>query len=73
MSLSSPCIGAGTSVGAPLYDIEGNPRSLPPSIGAYEFKDTIVTIEENGPIDFSNKIVSYPIYGVLRKKYHSSG
>jgi len=36
----SPCIGIGTSIGAPLTDIEGNPRPNPPSsnpdLGAYE-------------------------------------
>ena len=32
----SPCIGAGTSEGAPTTDIEGNPRGTPPDIGAYE-------------------------------------
>ncbi len=32
----SPCIGAGTSSGAPTDDIEGNARGTPPDIGAYE-------------------------------------
>jgi hypothetical protein len=32
----SPCIGAGTSEGAPAYDIEGKKRGTPPDIGAYE-------------------------------------
>ena len=32
----SPCIGAGTSEGAPVDDIEGNPRGTPPDMGAYE-------------------------------------
>ena len=36
----SPAIGAGTSVGAPLTDINGNPRPIPtgsnPDMGAYE-------------------------------------
>ena len=36
LSDSSPCIGTGTSEGAPLEDIEGNPRGTPPDIGAYE-------------------------------------
>ena len=36
LSNCSPCIGAGTSEGAPSIDIEGNPRGTPPDIGAYE-------------------------------------
>ena len=37
---TSPCIGAGTNIGAPLFDKDGNPRPNPPNsscdIGAYE-------------------------------------
>ncbi len=40
LSNSSPCIGAGTTTGAPVIDLEGNPRPDPagsdPDIGAYE-------------------------------------
>ena len=40
LSNSSPCVGAGTMDGAPMDDIEGNPRPDPPGsqpdIGAYE-------------------------------------
>ena len=36
----APVIGAGTSVGAPSYDIVGAPRPRPPSIGAYEAEDS---------------------------------
>ena len=32
----SPCLGAGTSTGAPATDKDGNTRPNPPSIGAYE-------------------------------------
>ena len=34
---NSPCIDKGTSVGAPGSDIEGNPRTPPPDVGAYEW------------------------------------
>ena len=33
---ASPCVGAGTSAGAPATDRDGSPRPNPPSIGAYE-------------------------------------
>jgi len=35
---SSPALHAGTSAGAPAIDIDCQPRSSPPSIGAYEFQ-----------------------------------
>ena len=42
----SPCIGAGTSDGAPTDDIEGNARGNPPDIGAYEnSRDTPLPVE----------------------------
>jgi hypothetical protein len=34
---SSPCIDAGTTDGAPAYDIEGTPRDTTPDMGAYEW------------------------------------
>jgi hypothetical protein len=34
---TSPCIGAGTAVGAPADDRDGVTRTPPPDIGAYEF------------------------------------
>ncbi len=34
---NSPCIGAGTSDGAPAEDLYGNSRSVPPAMGVYEF------------------------------------
>jgi hypothetical protein len=33
----SPAIGAGIHTDAPTYDLDGNPRANPPSIGAYEY------------------------------------
>jgi chitodextrinase len=33
---SSPAISAGSPLGAPIYDVLGNPFANPPSIGAYE-------------------------------------
>lgn len=33
----SPCIDAGTPVGAPIADIEGTPRDATPDMGAYEW------------------------------------
>ncbi|MBP9153154.1 MAG: T9SS type A sorting domain-containing protein [Flavobacteriales bacterium] len=47
----SPCINSGTLVGAPLTDIEGNPRPLPigtnPDMGAYEDDNPSTSIHEN--------------------------
>jgi hypothetical protein len=37
LTASSPCINAGASAGAPPDDADGNPRSDPPDIGAYEY------------------------------------
>ena len=37
LNSNSPCIDAGTSMGAPPDDIEGNTRSVPPDMGAYEY------------------------------------
>jgi hypothetical protein len=34
----SPCIDAGTPIGAPPDDIEGNPRDKSPDMGAYEYQ-----------------------------------
>ena len=39
---SSPAINAGTSVGAPTLDIEGNARQNAPDVGAYEFIASLV-------------------------------
>jgi hypothetical protein len=37
LAAGSPAINAGTTVGAPAYDILGAPRRSPPDIGAYEY------------------------------------
>ena len=37
----SPCIGAGTSSGAPAVDIDGTPRGAPPCIGCSEFVSSV--------------------------------
>ncbi len=46
----SPCINSGTTVGAPLTDIEGNPRPMPigtnPDMGAYEDDNPSTSIAE---------------------------
>jgi parallel beta-helix repeat protein len=51
----SPCIGAGTSNGAPAEDIEGNTRGTPPDIGAYENRRNMplqrFTIRALSPVD----------------------
>jgi len=40
LQVGSPCIDAGTSDGAPVDDLEGNPRYASPDMGAYEYRDT---------------------------------
>jgi hypothetical protein len=37
LQMDSPCINAGTPVGAPTHDIEGTPRDATPDMGAYEW------------------------------------
>ena len=37
LQAGSPCIGAGSSTGAPSTDYAGNSRNSPPCIGAYEY------------------------------------
>jgi len=37
LQVGSPCIDAGTPVGAPATDIEGTPRDAAPDMGAYEW------------------------------------
>jgi hypothetical protein len=49
---SSPCIGAGTAVDAPAFDIEGNRRGTTPDMGAYENplnKPSPVMVEDRAP------------------------
>ncbi|HEY64310.1 MAG TPA: hypothetical protein G4O02_07025 [Caldilineae bacterium] len=36
LQMASPCVDAGTPVGAPTHDIEGTPRDAAPDMGAYE-------------------------------------
>ncbi|MEM1323141.1 MAG: T9SS type A sorting domain-containing protein [Bacteroidota bacterium] len=43
---SSPCVNAGISAGAPLFDIEGKPRVDSVDIGAYESLFTITSTTE---------------------------
>jgi len=38
LQFGSPCIDAGTPIGAPVDDIEGNPRDEFPDMGAYEYQ-----------------------------------
>ncbi|MEK8018703.1 MAG: FG-GAP-like repeat-containing protein, partial [Candidatus Parabeggiatoa sp.] len=63
LSDNSPAIGAGTSTDAPETDLEGNPRSNPPSMGAYEgvFISTIsltLTKTGNGDITTTDNIIN---------------
>lgn len=39
----SPCLGTGTSTGAPAADLDGTTRSNPPSIGAYDTAPAVAT------------------------------
>lgn len=38
---ASPCVGKGTSTGAPAADLDGRTRPSPPSMGAYELGSTL--------------------------------
>ena len=55
LSESSPCLGAGTSNGASVTDIEGINRKMPPSIGAYEGSSgppqSHLTVQALSPVD----------------------
>ena len=53
LAAGSPAINAGTTVGAPAYDIDGASRRLPPDIGAFEYGAVprpllAVTVEQLG-------------------------
>jgi hypothetical protein len=53
LTAGSPAVNAGTTIGAPSYDIAGAPRDAPPDIGAFEFGATplpllTVTAEQLG-------------------------
>jgi hypothetical protein len=44
LQVDSPCIDKGTSVGAPVADIEGTPRDAAPDMGAYEWAGPCVFV-----------------------------
>ncbi|HNR20163.1 MAG TPA: T9SS type A sorting domain-containing protein [Bacteroidia bacterium] len=46
----SPCINAGTVTGAPLIDLDGNPRNGNPDMGAYEALNTGIEDVDGNPI-----------------------
>ncbi|MBK7853907.1 MAG: hypothetical protein IPJ79_02485 [Bacteroidetes bacterium] len=46
----SPCINAGTFTGAPLIDLDGNPRNGNPDMGAYEALNTGIEDVDGNPI-----------------------
>jgi len=55
----SPCIGAGTSEGAPAEDIEGKKRGTPPDMGAYENSRDVplaVISPETTPLEVSGTV-----------------
>lgn len=58
---NSPCIGAGTTEGAPKFDIAGNPRGTPPDIGAYENPLDHPTYY-TGVSDFAEVFQSFHLY-----------
>ena len=45
LSMASPCINKGIEMGAPLLDLEGNPRVGEVDMGAYEFQGVVSTEE----------------------------
>jgi len=51
LTYSSPCVNAGTPDGAPLFDLDGNPRDALPDMGAYEYVSP-VAVEESSPKEF---------------------
>ena len=55
---TSPCINTGTPVGAPLFDLEGNPRDALPDMGAYEYVSP-EAVEETVPQELA-LLASYP-------------
>ncbi len=71
LAAGSPAINAGTTVGAPSYDLDGAPRDAQPDIGAYEFGATprpllTVTAEQLGG---SGTVTSNPRHQ-LRNRVH---
>ncbi|MBM3242611.1 hypothetical protein FJZ31_40640 [Candidatus Poribacteria bacterium] len=61
LQVGSPCIDAGTPIGAPPDDIEGNPRDEFPDMGTYEYQG-VGTGSINGTV---TDMASNPIKGVL--------
>ena len=67
----SPCIGAGTRIGAPAADLDGKTRSNPPGIGAYDIPETaqtqILWTNANGQASLwnigSDGSLTMPVYG----------
>ena len=61
LTAGSPCIDAGTTIGAPRYDFDGAARGAPPDVGAFEYGAAArpmltVTVEllgGNGTVDSS--------------------
>ena len=51
LTQASPCLGAGTPVGAPANDLDNNPRPMPvatnPDMGAYELNQTPLSTTES--------------------------
>lgn len=85
LSEFSPAIGSGTSVGAPMADIEGNPRPNPagsnPDIGAYEsplahfdLLPPVLSLVSNGAINQPTEVqlIWYPVYGSTEYRFQLS-
>jgi hypothetical protein len=54
LSLGSPAISRGSATApVPTYDIEGKLRSLPPSIGAYEYNAGTIAAKPNPPTNLT--------------------
>ncbi len=69
----SPCIGAGTSDGAPTTDIEGNTRGTTPDIGAYEnSRDTPLPVELSVfTVQYLNNVPT--LYWVTQSETNNAG